>query len=77
MIRCYEAAGDIALELLNSISKSTVSLTISGVLEIALVRSVLLQMKYGTVSHQQSTFFFLLPFLILVLKSTLQISVII
>jgi len=51
VVECYETAGDLGLELLNSISKSTLNLTLSGVLEIALLRSVLLQMSHGMVRH--------------------------
>ena len=48
-MECYETAGDLGLELLNSISRSTLNLTLSGVLEIALLRSFLLQMSHGMV----------------------------
>ena len=49
IVECYETAGDLGLELLNSISRSTLNLTLSGVLEIALLRSFLLQMSHGMV----------------------------
>ena len=50
VVECYETAGDLGLELLNSISRSTLDLTLSGVLEMALIRSFLLNMSNGKVN---------------------------
>lgn len=50
IVECYETAGDLGLELLNSISRSPLNLTLSGLLEIAILRSFLLQMSHGMVS---------------------------
>lgn len=49
IIECYESAADLGLALMGSTTRSSFNLTLSGVLEMALLRSILLQMKHGQV----------------------------
>ena len=54
IIECYESAADLGLALMGSTTRSSFNLTLSGVLEMALLRSILLQMKHGQVCANQS-----------------------